>query len=83
MKRLSRPALEDKELFNPEEAVIFYNLSRRKFKRLIDGGEKLPFVALYNERKLIIRSEFEKFMAEHPEMKEGLRNGKPPIPKKT
>lgn len=79
---MRRPSLEEKEVFNPEEAITFYDLSRRKFQRLLRSDEKLPFVALYKERKLIIRSEFEKYMKAYPETKEALRNGKPPIPKK-
>lgn len=79
---MKRPALEEKEIFNPEEAITFYNLSRRKFQRLLRSEEKLPFVALYNDRKLIIRSEYEKYMNAHPKTKEALRNGKAPVPKK-
>lgn len=79
---MKRPALEEKEVFNPEEAITFYNLSRRKFYRLLQGDETLPFIALYKERKLIIRSEYETYMRNHPEIKEGLKNGRAPVPKK-
>ncbi len=79
---MKKTVLEDKDVFNPEEAITFYNLSRRKFYRLIQGDDKLPFIALYKERKLIIRSEYEKYMNRHPETKEGLKNGRAPIPKK-
>ena len=66
----------DKSILNPEEAIQLYDLSRRRFKRLISGKKHLPFVALYNTRKLIIRSEFEKYLEANPEQKEALRNGR-------
>lgn len=40
---MKRPDLEEKELFNPEEAIAFYNFSRRKFQRLLRSEEKLPY----------------------------------------
>lgn len=45
---------------------------RKRSKR----HERLPFVALYRTRKLIIRSEYERYMDEHPEVKEEIRNGR-------
>ena len=75
-KDLRRPKLEEKDLFNPEEAVEFYRLSRRKFIQLLNSDERLPFIALYRTRKLIIRSEYERYMDEHPEVKEEIRNGR-------
>ena len=75
-KDLRRPKLEEKDLFNPEEAVEFYRLSRRKFIQLLNSDERLTFVALYRTRKLIIRSEYERYMDEHPEVREEIRNGR-------
>jgi len=69
------PAAE-KSILNPEEAIQLYDLSRRKFRRLISRKKRMPFVALYNTRRLIIRSEFEKYLADHPEQKETLKNGR-------
>ena len=77
---MKRPALQDKEYFNPSEAAEFYGLSKRKFFRMLAETEGLPFVSMYRTRKLIIRSEFEAFLKSHPETKEALKNGKPPIP---
>ena len=78
---MKRPSLQEKEYFNPSEAAEFYDLSRRKFFRMLAETEELPFVSMYRSRKLIIRSEFEAFLRSHPETKEALKNGKPPIPK--
>ena len=79
---MKRPALAEKEILNPGEAAALYNLSRRKFFKFLESDEKFPSLAFYKERKLIIKSEFEKYLESHPEIKEGLKNGKPPIPKK-
>ena len=70
-----RAALAEKAILNPGEAIRLYDLSARRFYRLIQGRKRLPFVALYNKRKLIIRSEFDKYLEQHPEEKESLRNG--------
>ena len=79
---MKKPVLKDKDTFNPGEAAAFYGLSRRKFFRLLESGDRLPFLAFYKERKLIIRSEFDKYLKSNPEVREELKNGKPPIPKK-
>ncbi len=70
-----RAALATKAILNPGEAIQLYNMSARRFYRLIQGRKRLPFVALYNKRKLIIRTEFDKYMDQHPEEKERLKNG--------
>ena len=75
-EELKRAQLEDKSIFNPEEAIVFYDLSRRKFKKLLEGEEELPFVAFFKTRKIIIRDEFEDYMEDHPEIMEELKNGK-------
>ena len=77
---MKKPALQGKDYFNPAEAAEFYGLSRRKFFRMLAETEGLPFVSMYRTRKLIMRSEFEAFLKSHPEAKEALKNGKPPIP---
>lgn len=73
-EEMKRAKLEDKSIFNPEETVLFYDLSHRKFKRLIDMDDELPFVALFRTRKIILRKEFEKYMEENPEIMEGLKS---------
>lgn len=73
---LRKPKLEEKDLFTAEEAIEYYGLSRRKFTQLLNSDERLPFVALYRTRKLIIRSEYERYMDENPEIKEEIRNGR-------
>ena len=80
---MKKPSLAEKDVLHPSEAAEFYDLSRRKFFRMLDETDGLPFVAMYKTRKLIIRSEFEAFLRFHPETKEALKNGRPPVPKKT
>ena len=71
MKKVS---LEEKEIFNPEEAITFYGLSRRRFYRFLGQDKELPFLAKYKKRKLILRQEFETFLKQRPELKDHLRN---------
>ena len=73
---MRRAELETKSTFIPEEAIEFYELSGRKFKRLLEEDDDLPFIAYFRKRKLIIRDEFEKYMEENPGIKEGLKSGK-------
>ena len=65
--------LEEKHLFNPEEAVQYYGLSRVKLRRLLECGEHLPFLLFYRKRKLIERSKFEAFLKINPELRELLK----------
>ena len=77
---MKKPALGDKDVFNPSEAAEFYGLSRRKFSRFLNEAAGQPFIAMYNTRTLILRAEFEAFLKFHPETKEALNTGTPPIP---
>ena len=76
VEELRKGQLAHKSICNTEEAVTFYGLSRRKFKKLLEGDEELPFIAYFRKRKLIVRDEFETYMTENPDIMEGLKNGK-------
>ena len=73
-----RPDLETKAILNPGEAIQLYGMSIRRFRQLIQQRRKLPFLALYHKRKLIIRAEFDKYLEDHPEEKEYLKNARHP-----
>ena len=75
---MTKPALADKSVFTTTEAAEFYNLSKPKFCKMLNEEAGLPFVAMYRKRRLIIRSEFEKFLRLHPEIKEKLGRKKSP-----
>ena len=68
-------------LLNQEETAALYNLSRRKFYRLLQRERNLPFLVFYKTRRLILRDAFEAYLAANPEVKEELKNGKPPVSK--
>ncbi|MCM1500393.1 MAG: helix-turn-helix domain-containing protein [Clostridium sp.] len=72
---MKKPALSEKDFLNPEEAIELFGLSRRKFYRLLKEGKKQRFTVLYGSRRLVIRKEFEKYLDENPQAKEGLKNG--------
>ena len=61
--------MQDKDVLTVQEAVEHFNLSRRKFYALLEE-DGLPFVAFYyNRRRLILRSEFTKYLEGHPEIR--------------
>lgn len=64
-----KPQLKDKDVLTVQEAVEYFELSRRKFYALLKE-ERLPFVAFYyNKRRLILRAEFVMYLEEHPEIR--------------
>jgi len=74
---MRRVALHEKATLNPEETAKLYDFSRRKLYRLLQQ-KNLPFVLMYNKRKLVDRREFDEYLRLRPELKESLRNGEPP-----
>lgn len=72
---MSRVDLARKDALNPQEVIEYFVLGRRKFYELIkqDG---LSFIAYYGQRRLIIRTEFEKYLIEHPELRR-MERGRP------
>ena len=42
---------------------------------MLREGKFKKYTALYGRRRLILRREFEKYLEENPEVKEGLLNG--------
>lgn len=61
--------LSKKDVLNPQEAIELFVLSRRKFYALLKSEAELEFLAMYGTRKLIIRTEFEKYLANHSELR--------------
>lgn len=61
--------LGEKDLLNPNETILLFDLSSRKFLALIRSGTKLDFIAFYGGRRLIIRTIFEKYLDEHAELR--------------
>lgn len=78
---MKRPALEEKEIFNPQDAATFYGMSVPKLRQFLKNEKDLPFTVFYGKRMLIIRGEFEKYITTHPELKEELKSAK--LSKKT
>lgn len=74
---MRKPTLDEKDTLSPMEAAAFYNLSNRKFYRLLSSEKRLPFVARYRKRKLVIKSELENYLEQNPEKREWLKKGKP------
>ena len=66
---MAKTELGDKDLLNPNETILLFDLSSRKFLALIRSGTKLDFIAFYGGRRLIIRTIFEKYLDEHAELR--------------
>ena len=61
--------LGEKDLLNPNETILLFDLSSRKFLALIRSGTQLDFIAFYGGRRLIIGTIFEKYLDEHTELR--------------
>lgn len=72
---MQKPLLEEKDTLTVIEAAELFRLSRRKLFRLVEEA-RLPFLAFYGSRKLIIKDEFIKYLG-RPGVKEGLAVGEP------
>ncbi len=66
---MKKPSAEQKDILNQEEAIVYFGLSRRKFYKLLKEGKDTPFMAMYGSRRLIIRTEFVKYLEKHPELR--------------
>ena len=66
---MKKPAAEQKDILNQEEAIVYFGLSRRKFYKLLKEGKNTPFMAMYGSRRLTIRTEFAKYLEKHPELR--------------
>lgn len=62
---MAKIELGEKDLLNPNETILLFDLSSRKFLALIRSGTKLDFIAFYGDRRLIIRTIFEKYLGQH------------------
>lgn len=66
---MAKTELGEKDLLKPNETILLFDLSSRKFLALIRSGTKLDFIAFYGGRRLIIRTIFEKYLDEHAELR--------------
>ena len=73
---MARPDLGEKDILNPEEAIRYWNLSRRKFYTFLEKTDGGDYLAFYKKRTLIIRLAFEQYLYKNPKVKEELANGR-------
>ena len=59
VKFMAKIELGEKDLLNPNETILLFDLSSRKFLALIRSGTKLDLIAFYGDLRLIIRTIFE------------------------
>ena len=58
-----------KDLLNAAETISCFDLRARRFYKMMKEDSDKSFVVMYGTRKLIIRTEFEKYLLEHPELR--------------
>ena len=73
---MARPNLGEKDILNPEEAIKYWNLSRRKFYQFLEQTDGGDYLAYYKKRTLIIRLSFEQYLLKNPKVKKELANGR-------
>lgn len=73
---MANPSLGEKDILNPEEAICYWNFSRRRLYKFLEETDGGDYLAFYKKRKLIIRVSFEQFLFKNPKVKEELANGK-------
>ncbi len=73
---MAKPNLAEKDILNPEEAIRYWDFSRRKFYTFLEETDGGDFLAYYKKRILIIRLAFEKYLLQNPKVKEELINGR-------
>ena len=71
-----KPQIEDKATITVQEALHHYCLSPRKFYATLHLPGLSFVVFYYDGRRLIIREEFEKYLAEHSELRRRGFNGR-------
>ena len=74
--KMARPNLGEKHILNPEEAIRYWNFSRRKFYQFLEQTDGGDYLAYYKKRTLIIRLAFEQYLYKNPKVKEELANGR-------
>ena len=73
---MTRSDMGEKDILNPEEAIRYWNFSRRKFYTFLEKTDGGDFLGFYKKRTLIIRLSFERYLLQNPEVKEELTNGR-------
>lgn len=66
---MKKAALESKDLLNPSETIKHFDLSARRFYKLLGEKANNDFIVFYGSRKLIIRTAFEQYLLAHPELR--------------
>ena len=65
---MNKPSPGEKDTITPAEAIEYYKLSARKFHRTYETDNNF-IVRYFDGRRLIIRTEFEKYLLQHPEIR--------------
>ena len=73
---MAKPNLGEKDILNPQEAIRYWNLSRRRFHAFLEKTDGGDFLAYYKKRTLIIGMAFEQYISTNSKAKKELNNGR-------
>jgi hypothetical protein len=66
---MQRATPENKDFLTPEETIVPFVLSRRKFGAWLRKQNARPLIVMVGKRKMINRTAFEDYLCEHPELR--------------
>lgn len=66
---MQRATPENKDFLTPEETIVLFVLSRRKFGAWLSKQNARPLIVMVGKRKMINRTAFEEYLCEHPELR--------------
>ena len=66
---MQRATPENKDFLMPEETIVLFALSRRKFGAWLSKQNARPLIVMVGKRKMINRTAFEEYLCEHPELR--------------
>lgn len=66
---MQRATPENKDFLTPEETIVLFVLSRRKFGEWLRKQNTRPMIVMFGKRKMINRTAFQEYLCEHPELR--------------
>ena len=66
---MQRATPENKDFLTPEETIVLFVLSRRKFGAWLSKQNTRPMIVMVGKRKMINRTAFQEYLCEHPELR--------------
>jgi len=59
---MARPSVAEKDVITVDDAIAYWHLSRFSVRKYLINVKSADYLAFYRGRKLILKTEFEKFL---------------------